>query len=176
MNAFPIMSSGFVIGIDPGISGAIALLKDGEVIQCWDMPVSPKLSGKGNEVNAYLLSDAIKEALEIAGGSVECCCIERVSAGGAATGEGKRTMGATSAFGFGRSAGVIEGVLAVLNIKVKFANPGNWKKMFSLTGKEKDASRTLALQMWPDMSDRLKRKKDNGRSDAMLIGAYAASA
>ena len=164
----------YVIGIDPGISGAIVLLNDGDVVKCWDMPITTKLSGSGNEVNAYLLADVVREASEI--GKIECCYIERVSAGGGATGEGKRTMGATSAFGFGRSAGVIEGVMAALGVKVVFVLPATWKRRYSLTGKDKDASRTLALQMFPEMSDMLRRKKDNGRSDAMLIASFGAQA
>ncbi len=52
----------YSIGIDPGITGAIAFL-DGEIcIDVWDMPISRKLRGKGNEVNAFLLADILREA------------------------------------------------------------------------------------------------------------------
>lgn len=159
-----------IIGIDPGLSGAVVLLNDGDVVKCWDMPTTAKLSGNGSQVNAYLLADVVREALDI--GKVECCYIERVSAGGGATGEGKRAMGATSAFGFGRSVGVVEGVMAALGVRVVFVSPAAWKRSYNLIGKGKDASRTLALQMFPGMSGMLKRKKDNGRSDAMIIGHY----
>ncbi len=165
-----------IIGIDPGQTGAISLLIDGDVVRVWDMPITEKLSGKGKEVNAYLLNDVIDEAIQAAGGEVESCSLERVGAGGGDTGTGKRSMGATGAFNFGRGAGVIEGVLAVKNIRVEFVSPVVWKRKFGLTGKGKDASRTLAISMWPEMSDRLKRKRDNGRSDAMLIAAYRAAA
>jgi len=39
-------------------------------------------------------------------------------------------------------------------------------------GKEKDASRLKAIQLFPLSASNLSRKKDHGRADALLIAAY----
>ena len=126
----------------------------------FDMPVTEKLSGKGKEVNAYLLADFMAE-MKVRD-SEAMAVVERV---GAMPGQGT-----TSMFGFGRSLGVIEGVLAGLGISVAWVTPQKWKKKFGLIKKEKDAARGLVLGMYPERSDLFARKKDGGRADAVLIG------
>lgn len=155
------------LGIDPGLTGAIVLMAIDEVIQIWDMPVTAKTHGKGNMVNAYLLNDLIQEAKEISESRNErlTATVEQV---GAMPGQG-----VTSMFGFGRSFGVVEGVLAANNVKTRLVTPQRWKKQFGLMGKEKDASRTKAISLYPEVSHMLKRKKDNGRADAIFIASAA---
>ena len=75
-------------------------------------------------------------------------------------------------FGFGRSAGVLDGVLAALGIQSIKVLPQRWKKATGLTGRDKDASRTLALALYPEMAKQLRRKKDSGRADALLIASW----
>ena len=158
---------GMILGIDPGLTGAVAVLTE-HGTRCYldlvfDMPVTTKLSGKGNEVNAYLFSDFILE-MKTQDSDLRAV-VERVHA--------MPGQGSTSMFGFGRSLGVIEGVLAGYNIPVQWVTPQKWKKKFSLINKEKDAARGLILSMYPERSDLFSRKKDCGRADATLIGLYA---
>ncbi|XVF04829.1 hypothetical protein REPUB_Repub05bG0119000 [Reevesia pubescens] len=49
-----------------------------------------------------------------------------------------------------------------------------WKKEFELAGagSTKDDSRRMASTLFPSLSDLLKRKKDHGRAEALLISAY----
>ena len=152
------------LGVDIGQTGAISLLDSDSVIGVWDMPATEKNYGKGREINAYLLHDLVSEIIE--GRIISAAYIERVASGSFSG----RKQGATGAFSFGRSAGVVEGVLAAHGLYVEWITPQAWKKHFNLTGKDKDASRLLALELFPEMADRLKRKKDNGRSDSVLIG------
>jgi len=65
------------------------------------------------------------------------------------------------------------GVLAALGIPVSMVHPQRWKKSTSLIGKEKDVARTVAIQRFPAAADQLKRKKDIGRADALLIAQWA---
>lgn len=155
------------LGIDPGISGAIALLKDNTVVKLWDMPVSAKTHGNGNMVNAYLLADIVKEAKEIAVELDEplSAVIEQV---GAMPGQG-----VTSMFNFGRSFGIAEGVLGGMGIPVLPVTPQRWKKQFGLHGRDKDASRTKAISLYPEVASELKLKKHNGRADAIFIASAA---
>ena len=146
------------IGIDPGISGAIAWIRYGKVLKVEDMPTIPKSTGKGLQVDAHGLSSLLS-------GNGSCTVIiEAVSA--------MPGQGVTSMFSFGKSAGIIEGILAAYEIPYSFVRPQAWKKKFGLSGKDKDASRGLCLREHPEVADRLTRKKDNGRADAILIAKY----
>ena len=148
------------IGIDPGISGAIAWIRYGKVLKVEDMPTIPKSTGKGLQVDAHALS-------KLLAGNGSCrVIVEAVSA--------MPGQGVTSMFSFGKSAGVIEGILAAYAIPYSFVRPQAWKKKFGLSGKEKDASRGLCLREHPEIADFLTRKKDNGRADAILIAKYGA--
>lgn len=148
------------IGIDPGLSGAIAYLDEDKIVSIDDMPISAKTSGKGNQVNAAVLSQMLSNKL------IDEAIVERVHA--------MPGQGVTSVFGFGRSLGVIEGILAAHSIPVKWVTPQKWKKLCGLIGKDKDASRTLCIEKYPNNMELFKRKKDNGRADAVLIGLYGA--
>jgi len=146
------------IGIDPGISGAIAWIRYGKVLKLEDMPTVAKSTGKGLQVDAHGLA-------KLMAGNGSCrVVVEAVSA--------MPGQGVTSMFSFGKSAGIIEGILAAYEIPYSFVRPQAWKKEFGLTGKIKDASRGLCLREHPEVADRLTRKKDNGRADAILIARY----
>ena len=150
------------IGIDPGAQGAIsAVLEDGNFWDTKDMPITPKTTGKGNETNAYLLSNIIKEMTEDIAPENVNIAVEAVSA--------MPKQGVTGVFSFGRSLGVIEGVLAGSGFPITFFRPQAWKKIHGLIGKEKDQARTLVIGKWPEQASLFKRKKDQGRADALLI-------
>lgn len=149
-----------ILGIDPGNTGAIAVMDEGKILALHDMPCTAKRTGKGLEVNAYLLVTALRTL----GITPEGAYIEQVSA--------MPGQGVSSMFTFGRSLGVVEGVLAALQIPVQFVPPGRWKKHHGLIGKDKDASRTLVLSKYPDRTEDFLRKKDVGRADAVLIAEY----
>ena len=152
-----------VLGIDPGLSGALALL-DSEMnsLTIWDMPVVEVVRNrvKKREVNAAGVADII------AGHGIEHCYMERV---GAMPGQG-----VTSVFSFGRSTGILEGVLAAYEIPVTIITPQAWQKAAGVRD-GKDASRLRAAQLFPVYSAMFGRKKDDGRADAALIAWYAAN-
>lgn len=148
-----------IVGIDPGITGAIAVL-DG-IARVWDMPVSAKLSGKGQQVSAYGFAELLHG---IGVSSHVDVYVEQVGP--------MPKQGVTSVFSFGRSAGVLEGALAMLRCKVVMVRPQTWKKRAGLLRADKDAARTLAMQTWPALAPELSRKKDVGRADALLIALY----
>ena len=81
-------------------------------------------------------------------------------------------MGGTSGFNFGEAFGIVEGVLGALQIPVRFATPRVWKKAAGLLNKDKDAARTMAIQLHPEVADQLTRKKDIGRADAICIAHF----
>ena len=146
------------VGIDPGITGAVVALEGETIVGIYDMPTTPKKRGKGLEINAYLLADMLHHI------NPTLAIVESVTS--------MPGQGVTGMFGFGRSLGVIEGVLAGLAVKTEFVRPQAWKKHFNLTKKPKDASRTLVIQRWPESSYDFRLKKHGGRADAALIALY----
>ncbi|MFK0570598.1 hypothetical protein [Endozoicomonas sp.] len=83
-------------------------------------------------------------------------------------------QGVTSMFNMGRSFGAIEGVISTINLPLTYITPVTWKRRARLIGKEKDVSRTRALELYPAAP--LTRKKDHNRADAILIARYGIQA
>ena len=81
-------------------------------------------------------------------------------------------QGVTSMFNFGQSFGVIKGICSAMQLHIHFVRPTRWKKYFNLIKTSKDASRTRAIEIFPKISDQLKRKKDSNKADAILIASY----
>ena len=149
------------IGIDPGMGGALAAFRDGQLFQLADMPVFPRLHGKGKQINAVELTSLL---LEMKDGRDAVVYLEQVNA--------MPGQGVSSSFHFGESLGVILGVCGALCLPIQMVTPQRWKKAAGLIGKDKDASRTLAIQRHPSFADMLSRKEDNGRSDAICIAEF----
>lgn len=151
------------IGVDIGQTGAIAVYDNifRLIIAVHDMPVMARLHGKGQQVDAAALASILMDAK--AGKKAEVI-IEAVSA--------MPGQGVSSTFRFGESFGVVIGVCGALQLPVRLVTPGQWKKRAGLTGKVKDAARAMAIQRHPEVSDRLARKKDCGRADAILIAEF----
>ena len=150
-----------ILGFDPGQTGAVAAF-DGERIEAViDMPTMTRLHGKGNQVDPYTLATAL---IDLCAGREATAVLEAVSA--------MPGQGATSTFHFGESVGVVLGVLGALQIPVRMVTPAKWKKAAGLLGRDKDAARTLAIQLHPEVADQLARKKDTGRADAVGIARF----
>lgn len=150
------------IGIDPGKTGAIACVEGEELRWVADMPladghVAPAL------LDQLYLPDEFGPWEMHAGNPV---AIELVHA---MPGEGGKF-----AFTFGRSYGVLLGYFAANHHRILHVPPTEWKKTFRLNGKDKDAARALAIELWPHMASYFARKKDQGRADAALIALYHA--
>ena len=58
-------------------------------------------------------------------------------------------QGVSSTFTFGHAAGAVEGLCAAMRIPVTLVTPQAWKKRAGLIGKDKDAARSRAVQLWP---------------------------
>jgi crossover junction endodeoxyribonuclease RuvC len=147
---------GLLIGIDPGLSGAIAVVGDGR-IACRDMPTL-EMNGK-RRVCPHALRDAL-QAIRHEGHSVEMVILEHV--------QGVQGTGATSAFTFGRSFGVVEGVLAGLFLRHTLVRPQTWTKALGVS-RDKGSHRAAASRLWPQHADLFARVKDDGRADAALL-------
>lgn len=151
-----------IFGIDPGLSGAVWALIDGVPGPYLDMPT--RKVGDWGEVDAAALAVWIQRVRAAHPGADFSACLEKVGA--------RPTDGATSAFRFGEGAGRVAGVLESLGIRYSRAIPAVWKRHFDLLKKDKDESRLLAIRLFPRAASDLKRKKDNGRADALLLARW----
>jgi crossover junction endodeoxyribonuclease RuvC len=149
-----------ILGIDPGQTGAIAFMDRGKVVAMVDMPTMGRTYGKGQQVDPYELASLMIEHGGVHGTAV----MEQV---GAMPGQGSVSM-----LNFGESIGIVKGVLGALQIPVRFVTPQRWKKAAGLIGKDKDAARTLAIQLHPEIAGELTRKRDIGRADAICIAHF----
>jgi len=149
-----------VIGIDPGLSGAIVILENGTPIEWTAMPTMK--AGSANRVNASALAAFIRSHLY--GDEKIQAYVELVSS--------MPGQGVASMFSFGHSAGVLQGVLGAFEIPVTMVTPSTWKKRAGLIGQDKDASRVKAIQMFPSWRDLDKKGKGQALADAALIAIY----
>ncbi len=151
-----------VIGIDPGLSGAIAILENNKVLSIFDMPIMAEGKKNKRQLNSAQLVNIIKEntskSEEIA------VVVEQVNA--------MPGQGVTSMFNFGQTFGAIKGVCAALDLPIFFVRPSKWKKYFELINSSKDSSRTKVIEMYPSLSGQLSKKKDVNKSDAILIAKF----
>jgi crossover junction endodeoxyribonuclease RuvC len=151
-----------IIGIDPGLSGAIAVLEDSKVKEIFDMPVMPDGKKNKRQLNSALLVKLIKDNIKDFENTV--MVVEQVNA--------MPGQGVTSMFNFGQTFGAIKGICAALGLPIFFVRPAKWKKHFELINSSKDASRTKVIEMYPSISEQLSKKKDVNKSDAILIARY----
>ena len=151
-----------VIGIDPGLSGAIAILENNKVLNLYDMPVMSEGKKNKKQLNSALLVSLIKE--NVVSKDEISVVVEQVNA--------MPGQGVTSMFNFGQTFGAIKGICAALELPIFFVRPSKWKKHFELINSSKDASRTKAIEMYPKLSNQLSKKKDVNKSDAILIARF----
>ena len=151
-----------IIGIDPGLSGAIAVLENNKVLNIFDMPVMSEGKKNKRQLNSALLVTLIKE--NINNGEEVSVVVEQVNA--------MPGQGVTSMFNFGQSFGILKGICSAMQLPMYFVRPAKWKKYFNLINSEKDASRTRAIEMFPYFSSQLSKKKDSNKADAILIASF----
>lgn len=170
-----------VLGIDPGLSGACALLHgDSMVAEVFDTPTL-EVVRNGKRRREYQIATLCQELIErigvywsdvrtdgTTGVSSIYAYLESVNA--------FPGQGVTSMFSLGRGLGIWEGVLAALNIPYTKVLPQVWKRTMlgGKTKQAKESSRLRAQQLFPSAD--LSRKRDHGRAEALLIAEWGRSA
>ena len=151
-----------VLGVDPGVSGAIALLDTSlDVLLVRDMPrASTNTKGTRREVVPIWLVDTLREW------EPDVAYVERVHS--------MPKQGVASSFSFGESCGVIRGVLAALGIPTHRITPNEWKRTLRLNA-EKSASRAMAANLFPACSGQFSRGIDDGRAEAALLAWFGSA-
>lgn len=139
------------IGIDPGKSGGVAIIRDDGVI------VVEPYSDEGYIKMMKACSQC--ESVRV--------CIEHVSA--------MPKQGVVGVFTFGKEAGFLEGVLQALGISYQLIRPQTWKKEFGLSS-DKQASIDVCRRLFPSvnlLATERCRKPHDGMAEALLMAEYA---
>ncbi|XP_020227297.1 Holliday junction resolvase MOC1, chloroplastic isoform X1 [Cajanus cajan] len=162
--------SKWVLGIDPDVSGAVALLKThGSVCsaQVFDSPHVKILVGKNKRTRRRLDTKSVVELVHSFDAPIGTTAYIEQSLPYPQDGKQGWWSG-----GFGY--GLWIGILVASGFSVIPVPSFTWKAKFELSGNmtTKDDSRRLASTLFPSLTSMLSRKKDHGRAEALLIAAY----
>lgn len=149
----------YMIGIDPGCSGAVVVLQSArcpEPIEWLRMPTLKE--GKASRVDC---AELVRFLEDFDNGHAY---VEAVHA--------MPGQGVSSMFSFGHAAGSVIGVLTAMRIPITLVTPQRWKKAAGLIGQDKDAARSRAIQLWPRWSALGKKGEGQALADAGLIARF----
>lgn len=158
------------MGIDPGFKGAVAIISNMyyEIypVQVIDAPTL--IIGKSKKEHSITemvkIFDRFIGQEDIAIYDI-AVAIEKVHS--------MPGQGVASAFTFGKGYGIWLGILATLGISYDEVTPQRWQKeMMDGMQRGKDAARIRAMQLFPQLADKLKLKSNDGRADALLIAEW----
>jgi hypothetical protein len=149
-----------VLGLDPGLSGAAAVVERhasaDRIIDVVDLPTV------GEGASRRIMVPAL--ARFVIAAKADVAIIESVSA--------MPGQGLSSTFRFGRAVGAIEATIAAAGLPSRLVLPQAWKKHFALRGPDKEPSRQLVIARMPQQTNYFARKADHGRAEAVLIALY----
>jgi len=145
-----------IIGIDPGLTGAIAVLD--ETAEVYDMPRD--MDGIAGGTIYRLLAEWEPDEVYI----------ERTHA--------MPTNGSKAAYSQGDSNGCLRTAVHIVKRPLIWVTPRQWQMAYGLFGgafsdkDRKDRSRWRAQELWPHLADKLGRSNDHNRAEALLIAEY----
>lgn len=156
-----------IIGVDCGLSGALALMRDGVVTEVMDMPtlVLSRGAKAKREVDAHLLADRLEAERP------DHAFVEQLWGMMPLNDPEGRGQGAARAFAHGKGYGIIIGVLAALDIPITLVTAQRWKKSLGVPA-DKDGARARASQLMPAAARLWPLKKHDGRAESALIALY----
>jgi len=155
------------VGIDPGITGAIAFVSEKKIL-LFDMPsmVCPWIKPKKNKAGELVFTKmvAVRE--------LKTLLLSNAATDAIVTMEIVHSMpkqGVVGAFNFGGSFHNAVAVVRLGGYMLKMITPQQWKENIGATCQGKDHPRQLALKAYPELYESLKLKKDQGKADALFI-------
>jgi hypothetical protein len=146
-----------VVGIDPGVTGALAVHVSGALSEVEDLPV---LDGR---IDGAALAERLRE-------------IDGMYSGGFIVFlENTQPMpknGSIASYSLGLNTGIIVGVVQSLSHPLVRVRPAEWKKKMSVTKLDKNGIRGIVREIYPVWADCFKRVMDHNRAEAVLISRY----
>jgi crossover junction endodeoxyribonuclease RuvC len=145
------------LGLDPGIRGGLAIVDSARgLLAAIDIPTVGV--GAAERVDVLAVAEWIRAQ------QPGIAYVERSQA--------MPRQGASSGFKYGRATGALEAAIILALVPLEVVEPPAWKKAFRLRGKEKEAARQRALELFPAAHALLARKRDHGRAEAALIALF----
>lgn len=149
-----------ILGVDPGLQGALALIHDGGIL-FEPMPT----------VEGHLDLPALYRWLAVHRSTIGFAYLEQVSS--------RPGQGVSSTFKFGRTYGATEALLVACGIPYELVTPQKWQKVM-LVGIEgriegKARCQMAASRLFPGVDLRASarsKKPHEGIVDALLLAAY----
>lgn len=159
------MTFRLTIGIDPGLSGALAVLADGQFERFIDIPTRARRTASGQEVDVSRLAEQLRTVLAAHPGAYTFGVMEKVG--------GHRGQGGSASFNFGQADGMVRATFENLGIPFIEVYPQTWKSYLRMKGVDKEGARQKVIREYPEAAPHLQRKKDHGRADALLLAKWA---
>ena len=141
-----------IVGIDPGVTGGLAVIHEGRLAGVEPMPVH---DGRAD-------GRAIDELLTL--WEPDVVVLENT--------QPMPKNGSIASYSLGLNTGIVIGVVQANQFSLIRVRPQEWKKKMGLIGKDKTASRGLATELFPEYAASFKRVKDDGQAEAALIARY----
>lgn len=147
--------------MDPGLSGALAVYcpGDNKIVEIFDVPVVPSGVKNRNTVNVSSLALSLGSVAD----EIAFVVFEDVHS--------TPNDGPVGAFAFGKSTGIVIGMIGAFMIPVFFTPPSVWKNVMGLS-RNKDESRALATKKFPLSSHLWQKKEHDGRAEAALLAYF----
>jgi crossover junction endodeoxyribonuclease RuvC len=151
-----------IIGIDPGVSGALAVITPEGNLGIYDLPTAPTENFNG--IDPVELKRLLAMRIAPVFRNTVAYCEKSIL---------PPKNGALATRSVYDCRGVIRAVLALSGIPLIYVSPKEWKKFHGLPEKsDKERSRGFCKQIRPDLSEQLARKMDHNRAEAVLIALY----
>lgn len=153
------------IGVDPGLSGAVAVVIDGALHGLFDMPTRD--AGGRERVDAGALAALLLPFADTARLVLE----EPIPVG----------PPKVSYLSQGQNVGVVAGVAGALGIPVIWTHPLSWKRTMCVTTKHATAngfadlkaySRHTAAVLFPGHASHFSRARDHDRAESVLLAVW----
>ena len=153
-----------ILGCDPGFTGGIAWYNTAEkrLLAVSKMPLKAPSALTDEKQRPEIDAEAL--ARMVLATRPALAVVEKVSA--------SPQQGVTSAFRFGEGHGIILGVMAGCNVRVRGAYPSVWKSGLGLSA-DKKASLKLAVELFPEWSVTFTRDaRSADLSEAALLAYF----
>lgn len=153
-----------VVGIDPGLTGAVCFLNPDGTVVFFDTPTVKIKSGKSKKTR--YIPEQMAEVLRGCGPTTSVVVLEFAST--------RPKMAAGAILSTGKGWGLWRGIAAGLGLAVEDVTPQSWKggMLGKGIGGDKGASIRRACQLYPAAAAQLGRAKDDGRAEALLMASY----
>lgn len=156
--------TGLICGIDPGQSGALAILDpENNRMRLFDMPIFEYITTRKRiKIDPYAIAAFLQQQ------PLALAYVEEVHS--------SPQMGVSSAFSFGEGKGILLGALAALGVPLTEVKPMIWKKQMRVPA-DKRAAVQRASQLFPQLAAYFKGPRGgviDGRAEAALIALFGA--